>query len=132
GNIYVGDTFNQTIRRITVAGGVGTVTTFAGMAGQSGSRNDTGTAATFNFPQGIVADQSGNLYVADTFNQTIRLINSARAVSTFAGTPGRIGVIDSQGNALFSTPRGVTIDGSGNLYVADTGNNIIRKITPQR
>jgi ribosomal protein S11 len=130
GNLYVADSFNQTIRKITPQR---SVSTFAGTSGQSGSRDDTGTSAQFNFPQGIVADASGILYVADTFNETIRKITTPGAgVIRFAGTPGRAGEVDLQGNPLFFTPRSVCADASGNVYVADTSNNTIRKITAQR
>ena len=127
GNLYVADTGNHGIRRITTAG---TVTTFAGTLGVSGSANLTGTSASFNSPKGIVVDASGNVYVADTGNHAIRKITSAGVVTTFAGGMGVSGTANGTGTAArFNAPTGITIDSTGNLYVADTGNNAIRKIT---
>ena len=128
GNIYVADTGNHTIRKITSAG---VATTLAGTAGASGSANGTGSAARFNFPYGVTVDGSGNVYVADSFNYTIRKITSAGVVTTLAGTAGTSGSANGMGStARFNFPYGVTVDGSGNVYVGDTNNCTIRKITP--
>jgi sugar lactone lactonase YvrE len=128
GNIYVADTYNHTIRKIT---STGTVSTVAGQAGSSGSADGSGGNARFNYPSSVAVDSTGNLYVADTNNFTIRKITPAGAVSTVAGLAGISGISDGAGNAArFSSPEGVTVDGSGNLYVADTDNHTIRKITP--
>ena len=116
GNVYVGDTRNDTIRKITPAG---VVSTFAGTAGTSGSADGTGAAARFDFPIGVATDSVGNVYVADTLNQTIRKITPGGVVSTLAGTAAR-----------FDSPDGVAADSAGNVYVADSGNDTIRKITP--
>jgi PKD repeat protein/sugar lactone lactonase YvrE len=127
GNRYVADTQNSTIRMITPAG---VVTTLAGMAGQAGSNDGQGAAARFSNPAGIAVDSSGTIYVADTGNNTIRLITPARLVSTLAGQAGVDGSNDGSGSgAHFSGPLGVAVDGSGLVYVADTGNNTIRTIT---
>jgi sugar lactone lactonase YvrE len=127
GNVYV-TTYNNTIRKVTPEG---VATTLAGTVGKSGHADGTGTAASFNWPQGIAMDTSGNVYVADTFNDTIRKITPGGVVTTLAGTAGTTGYADGTGTAaLFSFPRGISVDASGNLYVADTGNNEIRKITP--
>ena len=83
GNTYIVDTGNHTIRRITSAG---VVSTFAGRAGVFGSADGTGTAARFDTPQDIVADTTGNLFVTDTGNQTIRQITPAGVVTTLAGS----------------------------------------------
>jgi len=105
-------------------------TTLAGNAGY-GDANGPGDVARFSYPQGVVADNSGNIFVADSQNNTIRQITPAGVVSTIAGTPGLSGNTDGFGaSALFSAPRGVTVDGSGNLYVADTLNHTIRRILP--
>jgi sugar lactone lactonase YvrE len=126
GNIYVADTGNHKIRKITPAG---VVSTLAG-SGSYGSTDGTGTAAIFAFPNGVALDASGNVYVADTNNNKIRKITSAGVVSTFAGS-GTQGSIDGTGTAAsFDYPTGVAVDASGNVYVADTFNNKIRKITP--
>lgn len=127
GNLYVADMLNHVIRKITPAG---VVTTFAGTMGTSGSTNATGTAARFNRPWGMAIDSSGNLYVADMFNHTIRKITSAGVVTTLAGTAGSTGSTDGTGAAArFNTPKGVAVDSSGNVYVADALNSTIRKIT---
>jgi sugar lactone lactonase YvrE len=128
GNMYIADTANNTIRRITPAG---VVTTLAGTAGVTGSGDGTGPAAQFNSPQAIVLDAANNIYVADTGNNTIRVITQAGVVTTLAGTAGVAGVTDGTGLAAqFNSPEGLTVDASGNLYVADTGNDTIRMITP--
>lgn len=128
GNIYVADTGNFTIRKITPAG---VVSTLAGSPGLSGSVDGTGTNALFHEPEGIAVDSSSNLYVADTWNHTIRKITPAGAVTTLAGLAGNFGSANGTGtNAQFYEPQGITVDSSGNVYVADTGNNIIREISP--
>src|SRR5215471_14891253 len=102
----------------------------AGDLGGSGNVDAVGTAARFNSALGVAVDGSGNAFVADTFNHTIRKIASDGTVTTFAGVAGSSGNVDSaSGTPRFNNPRGVAVDGSGNVVVADTGNNAIRKIT---
>lgn len=128
GNVYVADTYNDTIREITPSG---TVSTFAGQAGVQGSADGTGRLANFNHPFGIATDSAGNVYVADTANDTIRKITPAGTSTTLAGTALQPGHADGSGSsARFSAPQAITADTAGNLYVADTGNNTIREITP--
>jgi sugar lactone lactonase YvrE len=128
GNLYVTDTGNSTVRKITSAGAV---TTLAGLAGSYGSADGTNSAARFNGPTGIAVDASGNLYVADTFNHTIRKITVSGSCSTLAGLAGTYGSADGTNtSALFYLPQGIALDGFGNIYVADTGNNTIRKLSP--
>ncbi len=128
GTVYVADSANHTIRCVTPAGAV---TTLAGSAGLSGTNDAAGAAARFSFPQGLALDGNGNLLVADTGNNTIRRITPAGAVSTVAGTAGVAGTNDGPVLAAkFFHPSAVTVDGAGNIYVADTGNYTIRKITP--
>jgi sugar lactone lactonase YvrE len=128
GNVYVADTDNGTIRKITPAG---VVTTLAGAAGNVGSEDGTGSAASFSSPRGVAVDRAGNVYVADTLNHTIRKITPGGVVSTLAGTAGSVGSADGKGAAAsFKYPASVATDGAGNVYVADTDNGTIRKITP--
>ena len=126
-NVYITDSGNNTIRKITPAG---SVSTLAGAPGMTGSANGTGSAALFNWPHSMAVDGSGNLYVSDCYNSTIRKITTAGSVTTFAGSPGASGTANGTGaNARFSYPEGVAVDGSGNVYVVDSGNFTIRKIT---
>jgi len=117
GNVYVADTSNHRIRKITPAGAV---TTLAG----------DGTTTPFNHPGGVAVDGTGNVYVADSFNNRIRKITPGGAVTTFAGSTD-FGSTNGNGTiARFRSPQGVAVDGAGNVYVADTSNHQIRKITP--
>jgi len=126
GNVYVADTDNNMIRKIT-SGGI--VTTLAG-SGAYGSVDGVGTAASFRRPSGVAVDSLGYVYVADTFNNTIRKITSLGIVTTIAGSAGVTGSTNGIGTATsFSNPRGIAVDSSGNIYIADTWNNMIRKIT---
>jgi len=128
GNVYVADSLNGTIRKITPEG---VVTTLAGTAEVAGSSDGVGAAASFNFPSGVAADSVGNVYVADSNNNTIRKITPAGVVTTLAGTAGVAGSDDGTGaTASFDSPQGVAADSAGNVYVADTNNNAIRKVTP--
>ena len=128
GTVYVADTGNSRIRKITAAG---VVTTLAGSPGGSGSTDGTGAAARFYFPMGIAVDSAGTVYVADTGNSTIREITPAGVVTTLAGTAGATGSADGTGAAAsFSSPSGVAVDSAGNLYVADRANSTIREIAP--
>ncbi|WP_412850405.1 T9SS type A sorting domain-containing protein [Chryseobacterium sp. PMSZPI] len=106
-----------------------TVTTFAGST--EGNANGTGTTAQFSNPMGICKDAAGNLYVADTYNRSIRKITPQGQVTTLAGS-GTYGNADGAGTAAqFGRPTGITVDNAGNVYVVDTSNERIRKITPQ-
>ena len=127
-NLYVADSVGQTIRKITTGG---VVSTFAGVSAVVGANDNTGSAATFRSPSGVVADGNGNLFIADTGNHTIRKVTPTGVVSTFAGTALSAGSANATGtSARFNAPAGLAIDTAGNIYVADTGNHIIRKITP--
>lgn len=128
GNLYVTDTYNQTIRKVTPDG---VVTTLAGAAGQTGTIDDTGTSARFNYPVGILVDDQTNLYVADFSDNTIRKVTSELAVTTFAGSAGGSGSNDGTGMAArFSAPSDIAFDTSSNAYITDLANDTIRKITP--
>lgn len=128
GNVYVGDWENCTIRKITPAG---VVSTIAGLAGALGSVDGTGSSARFSHPQGVVVDSSGNIFVADQSNHSIRKVTSSGVVTTLAGTLGAAGEVDGQGQAArFSEPVGIALDGAGNLYVTDSSGHTIRKVSP--
>ena len=128
GNVYVAEAGNHVIRRITPQG---QVSVFAGAAGVAGSADGVGANARFNQPFGLAADRSGNLYVADTDNHTIRKIVIATAtVSTIAGAAGQYGYVDATGTAArFATPAGVAVNAAGELFVSDYSNKLIRRIT---
>ncbi len=124
GNLYVADSRNSTIRKVTPTG---IVTTLAGLAGNDGSSDGMGSAARFFRPSGITVDNEGNLYVSDTNNHTIRKIGPGGVVTTLAGQAGIGGSMDGTGSAArFAWPSGVAVDNAGNVYVADSGNNTIR------
>lgn len=124
GNVYVSEYSGNKIRKITPEG---VVTTFAGSS-SSGTSNGTGTAARFSRPNGLAIDASGNIYVADEWNHRIRKITPAGVVTTFAGSSS--GSNNGTGTAAqFNYPSGVAVDGSGNLFVCDRSNHLIRKIT---
>ena len=125
GTVYVADNANQRIRKITPTG---VVTTLAG-SGVAGFADGTGTAARFNGPVSVAVDSSGTVYVADTGNHRIRKITPAGVVTTLAGS-GVAGFADGTGGvAQFNQPRGVAVESSGTVYIADHYNNRVRKIT---
>jgi len=125
GNIYISDSANNSIRKIAPDG---SVKTLAG-SGVIGAANGTGNEAQFYFPQGIALDATGNVYVADTFNNQIRKITAEGIVSTVAGT-GVAGNVDGAGNiAQFNAPSGLAFDVNGNLLISDFNNGTIRKLT---
>ncbi len=133
GNVFVADRRNHSIRKITPAG---VVSTFAGKTGTAfggpvfGSPDGVGEAARFYEPSGLAFDRQGNLYVADSANQTIRKITPAGVVTTLAGHPITGGKTDGVGDAArFFYPHGLVVDVAGNIYVADSNNYTIRKIT---
>jgi sugar lactone lactonase YvrE len=149
GNKYIADSANHTIRKITPDG---LVSTFAGNPGNAGSTDGIGGSARFQNPVGITTDSSGNVFVVDVENRqtpenyfspiipagiakpvntVIRKMTPDGVVTTLAGAPGTAGSVDGMGStARFNNAHGITADGSGNLYVADTGNHTVRKITP--
>ena len=144
GNVYVGDTYNFKIRKISPAG---VVSTLAG-SGEPGNRDGDGASASFGaceyvsigppyppalmcYGLGLAADEAGNVYVADSGNHTIRKITSVGTVSTLAGKAGSSGSADGVGpEARFYSPQALAVDSSGNIHVADTMNYAIRKVAP--
>jgi len=138
GNVYVADSLNHAIRLISPSG---VVTTFAGPAAptvSSGYLDGPSAAAKFGEPFSVAVDSTGNVYVAENYNRAIRKISPAGIVSTLAG-PGQSlnafapvsGYVDSTGvSALFGGPTSIAVDAAGNVYVTDTPNNAIRRISP--
>ena len=111
-----------------IAASSGTVTTFTG-GSVAGSTDGTGVQASFNYIFGVAVDNSGNLFLTDQLNTRIRKVTSAGIVSTYAGSTS--GYLDGSSTvAKFTSPAGIAVDGSGNVYVVDNGNHVIRKIVP--
>ena len=124
GNLYIADTYNNRIRKVDAAGVISTV------AGGGSSLGDGGpaTAAQLSGPSGVAVDGAGNLYIADRGNRRIRKVDAAGVISTVAGGGSSLGDGGPATAARLNFPVGVALDGSGNLYIADTDNNRIRKV----
>jgi len=130
GVVYIADEQYGTVRKIATDG---TVSTLAGDASgaTTSSKDGVGTKAGITSPRGIAVDAKDNVYVADTDNGAIRKITPDGTVTTFAGKIGEAGFVDGKGAAArFAGPRGIAVDKDGNIYVADSDNGAIRKITP--
>ncbi len=130
GNFYIADWNNQRVRKIS---STGTVSTIAGTGGTTfGGDGGPATAATLWQPASLAFDGSGNLYISDNIHNRIRMINSSGIITTVVGT-GSGGFSGDGGAATaaqINNPRGIAIDASGNLYIADESNNRVRKVTP--
>nr|WP_315469214.1 hypothetical protein [uncultured Undibacterium sp.] len=128
GNLYVADSENHLIRKISVDG---IVTTIAGVYEQPGQDDGPADKARFRTPTDLVIDRNNNLYITDSENNTIRKMTANGQVSTLAGSPRQSGLMDGSGaNARFKYPTGIAIDDKDHVYIADTSNNAIRRIDP--
>jgi streptogramin lyase len=126
--VFVGDNHHHVVRRITPDG---VLLTFAGNLAEAGSTDGVATDARFAGPRGLAIDPSGNLYVADEINCNIRRITPHGLVTTLAGSTGTAGHRDGEGiHAAFGAPRGLAADGDGNVFIADTNNHTIRRLSP--
>ncbi|HYF36986.1 MAG TPA: putative Ig domain-containing protein, partial [Prosthecobacter sp.] len=128
GYLYVADTANHVIRKISPTGDV---TTIGGTAGFCGSTDGSVAVALFHSPQGVAVDAEGTVYVADTGNSVIRKIGLDGKISTLAGSAGFPGSVNGTGAAArFMCPVGIVVDAAGNLLVSDKEDHTIRKVTP--
>jgi uncharacterized protein (TIGR03437 family) len=130
GNLYIADSLNQVVRKVTTGG---TITTIAGIGGAGGFSGDGGpaTQAELYYPDGLAVDSGGNLYIADCLNNRVRVVTPAGMIMTVAGT-GRFGYSGDGGpatSARMNCPSDVVLDSAGNLYVADSENSVVRKLT---
>lgn len=130
GNVYVADQNNHRVRKISPAG---IITTVAG-TGVAGFNGDgiQATSAQLASPRGVAVDEAGSVYISDTLNHRIRKVDPSGIITTVAGT-GAAGFSGDGGQATsaqLSQPRGVDVDGAGNVYIADLGNERVRKVDP--
>ena len=131
GDIYISDSLHSVVRVISATTGV--ISRFAGTAGPGGYFGDGGTAtvAILNHPSGLALDANDNLYIADTGNNVIRKV-SGGIITTVAGQAGLASFSGDGGPALqatFNAPSSLTVDAGGSLYISDTGNNVIRRVS---
>jgi sugar lactone lactonase YvrE len=128
GNIYIADTSNHRIRKVDTAGNIAT---FAGNGtGAFGGDNGSATAAQLNGPAGVAVDAAGNVYIADLGNHRIRKVDAGRTITTIAGN-GSAGFSGDAGPAIdaqLNFPHGIAVDSAGNIFIADRGNNRVRKV----
>lgn len=129
GDVYIADSSNHAIRKVSATSGMSTVVAGTGLSGYSGDGGQA-LSAQLSSPKGIAIDSAGNLYIADTNNHRIRKIGTDGVITTIAGTgTGTFGGDNAAATlARVNSPQGVAVDGSGNVYIADTSNNRIRKI----
>lgn len=130
GNLYIADTGNHVVRKLAGT----TLSVFAGQAGSSGNggENIAATSANLSSPLGLAVDSSNNVFIADSANNKVRVVSALNTITSFAGTgsPGNGGDTAQIATACaLSTPSGVAIDGTGSVYIADTGNGRVRRVT---
>lgn len=133
-NLYIAEYGNNRIRKVTAAGVIGTVAGdgFTDSSGLGRYAGDGGPAirASLSRPFDVAVDAGGNLYIADTFNSSIRKVTPDGSISTVAGTGNGGGFGNPAAGVTLSSPDGVSVDAAGNIYIADTGHNVVRKLTP--
>ncbi|MDR3698279.1 MAG: hypothetical protein P4L56_01510 [Candidatus Sulfopaludibacter sp.] len=132
GNLYIADTGNHVIRKVTYPSGTITTVVGNGTPGYAGDGKKVSSATELNSPKGVAVDSAGNIYIADTTNSRIRMIGTDNTITTIAGTGG-FGYSGDNGpatSAFLNFPSQISIDSKGNIYVADTNNNVIRLLTP--
>ena len=131
GNLYIADRLNHAVRKVDLQGKISTVAGQGGLAGGFSGDGGPATSAQLNFPNAVALDGAGNLYIADEFNQRIRKVDQAGIITTIAGSSGTPGFGGDGGPAtaaLLNRPLGVRADAAGNIYIADSFNNVIRKV----
>ena len=131
GNIYFVDPLENNVRKVSSAG----IVTLVAGSGEQGRSGDNGpaVAAALNFPTGVAVDAAGNIYIADSSNNRVRMVSTAGIITTVAGS-GKMGSSGDNGPATaaaFDNPTGLAVDRAGNIYIADSGNNRIRKVSPK-
>lgn len=130
GNLYIADSLNNVIRKVSSSGNISTV---AGNQSKGAGYSGDGSAATsaqLNQPYGLAVDQAGNIFIADTFNNVVRRVSTSGVITTVAGT-GTAGYAGDGGaptSAKLNQPYGVSVDQTGSLYIADSGNNVVRVV----
>ncbi|MEK3910225.1 InlB B-repeat-containing protein [Paenibacillus sp. FSL H7-0331] len=132
GNVYIADLGNHSIRKVNKSGQISTIAGTGGLTGGYSGDKGLATLAKLKAPIGVAADASGNVYIADSGNNRIRMIDASGKIDTIAGTGDKAlsGDNGPASSAKLSDPYGVVVDDSGNVYIADSGNYRIRKMTP--
>jgi sugar lactone lactonase YvrE len=132
GNLYIADRSNNVIRKVTSAGIISTVAGSYTLGADYTGDGGPATAAQLNFPNGVTVDGAGNIYIADSYNHAIRIVNTAGIISTYAGdgsgTQGYLGDGGPATSAQLNDPQAVTVDAAGNLYITDSNNNAVRMV----
>ncbi len=134
GNLFIADTGNNVVRRVSTEGIITTVAGNYALGPGYGGDGYAATSAQLCIPNSVAVDAAGNLFITDTGNNVIRMVDPTGTISTFAGNcdlgPGYGGDGHAAANARLDNPNGIVINGNGNLYIADSVNNVIRKVSP--